>query len=184
MFRLTTSVLLAASLIACAQVSPLESGTGGSGGNGGGGLGGDAGGGGSSGGGGVGGSDPCAVVAVEGYANLEAGDVVQQGIGIGEVEGACPGFPCEGTDPIDRWAITTCGGNHEIALTWDDSNSNLDLFVSTSDDSNTWSSQGNDTMSESVVIDLQAGAQYIIQVQAVDTLGVAKNYNVTARPVE
>jgi hypothetical protein len=134
--------------------------------------------------GGTGGVDPCAFIPIMEYSDLEAGDVAQVGVGIGEVEGACPGSPCEGDDPIDRWAITACGERHQVELTWDDSGYNLDLFLYTSDESDNWSSQGNDTMQETITADLENGEQYIIQVQAIDTLGVPKAYNVTARRSE
>lgn len=168
-------------LFACTDVPPVP-GTGGTGGDGTGGTAGDGADGGTGGGGGT--IDACSVVLVKEYSDLEPGDIAQAGVGIGQVEGTCPGSPCEGKDPIDRWAITTCGGPHQITLTWDDSAYDLDLFVYRSDDAQNWASQGVGTMEEAIVADLDSGRQYIIQVQAIDTLQGSKTYNVTADRAE
>ena len=168
-------------LIACTEL-PAAPGTGGAGGEGSGGVGGSAGAaGGTAGSGGIGGSggaDTCSVVTPERYAGLEEDDVVQGAVAIGRVSGNCPGVPCDGDDPTDRWAITTCGGEYRVALSWDESVHDLDLFLYNSDDSQSWASQGMDTTSESITADLQADEQYIIQVQAIDTNENVQTYNV------
>ncbi len=179
-------VLVCVGLASCDELPPPPSGgTGGTGGTDGdagiGGMGGDAGAGGM---GGNGGADPCAVVVPERYADLEADDIVQEATAIGHVNGVCPGVPCNGDDPIDRWSITTCGGQHRIELSWDDAMHNLNLFVYTPDDSQSWSSQGVDTMIEVISEELTPDQLYVIHVQAADTKGNTQTYNVVVTPVD
>ena len=186
MLRSVLLVLVGVGLASCNELPPPPSaGTGGTGGADGdagvGGMGGDAG---AAGIGGVGGANPCAVVVPERYADLEVDDIVQQATAIGRVNGVCPGVPCNGDDPIDRWSITTCGGEHRIELSWDDAMHNLNLWVYTPDDSQNWSSQGMDTTLEVVSEELMPEQQYIIQVQAADTKGNTQTYNVVATPID
>lgn len=174
MVRITLFVLLFV-VVACNEV-PAAPGTGGTGG-------GAAGGSSGTGGDGGTGGDPtaCSAIPVKEHTDLESGDLVQLGVGIGQVEGQCPGNPCEGADAIDRWAFTACGRSHQVELTWDDSRYNLDLFVYRSDDTMSWAKQGDDTMEEVITAELEDGEQYLIQVQAIDTLDVPVTYNLSVR---
>ena len=204
LFRSFVAALILA-LAACAQVNePVDAGTGATGGGGGvggtagiggsdnaggsggaggqGGVGGTGGSdntGGSGGAGGGGGAVACEI-SLEGFSDLEPGDIVQKGAAIGQVEGNCPGDPCDGSDPIDRWVVTTCVDKTSARLFWDQSAHNLDLFLYRLDNNTeSWASQGDDTMVETIVADLVPGEQYIIQVQAVGTLGSVQPYDVT-----
>ena len=170
MFRLALVALAALASISCSEVpsAPGTGGVGGAGGAGGGGVGGQGG----------DGVDPCAVVVPAEYDDLEPTDIVQKGAALGQVSGVCPGVPCDGDDPIDRWSITTCGGEHEIKLSWDDEMHNLNLFVYTPDDADSWSSQGQNSTVEVISEELTADQEYIIQVQAADTGNDAQAYDI------
>jgi hypothetical protein len=171
-------VTLALALAACTEVThPPDGDTGGMGGAGGeGGVGGQ---------GGMGGAvDLCLVVIPEATEDTEEDDVVEGGIAIGSVSGACPGGMCAGDDPFDRWAITTCGGRYSIELRWDEIRSDLDLYLFKSDDMQIGQSATPDTTSETIVADLQVAEQYLIEVQAFDTNGIAQTYNLEIVPVE
>lgn len=139
---------------------------------------------GGSGEGGAGGVGACSRVVPEAYDDVEANDIVQAGTVIGHVEGFCPGLPCEGADPFDQWVITTCGGPHRVLLTWDEEMHNLNLFLHSLDETDDWSSQGTNGMSEQLTEDLAANQQYIIQVQAADTRGNTQTYNLAVTPVD
>lgn len=160
--------LLALALLSCSEIPPpAEVGAGGTLGTGDGGADGTGGG---------GGADPCAVVVPETTSDLETGDRVEGGIAIGTVS--------TGADPIDRWSITTCGGSHSIELRWDEIRSDLDLDLFDSDDMQIGQSATPDTTSETIVADLQVAEQYLIEVQAFDTNGIAQTYNLEIVPVE
>ena len=185
MLRSVLLVLVGVGLASCNELPPPPSaGTGGTGGADGdagvGGMGGDAG---AAGIGGVGGANPCAVVVPERYADLEVDDIVQQSTAIGRVNGVCPGVPCNGDDPIDRWSITTCGGEHRIRLWWDTPANDLSLFVFTEDDSDSWSSQGT-SVPEVISEELSPSAEYVIQVQAANTNENPQTYEVTVTPLD
>lgn len=181
MLRRIAAALLTLGLCACTELPPVP-GTGGAGGGGVSGNGGVGGAGGRAGAGGTGGLDRCEVIVPAEYSHLEPRDVVQQQAAIGQVNGVCPGEPCEGDDPFDRWSIVTCGGEHRVVLSWDEASHNLNLFVFTPDDSESWSSQGTDSTEEVLSEELQAGQQYIIQVQAADTRGNEQPYDVVVTP--
>ena len=192
----TVVAALTLALTACAQVNePVDAGTGATGGSdnaggsggaggegaagGGGGTGGSHNTGGSGGAGGGGGAVACEI-SLEGFSDLEPGDIVQKGAAIGQIEGDCPGEWCNGSDPIDRWVVTTCVDKTSVRLFWDQTAHNLDLFLYRLDNNTeSWASQGDDTMVETILADLVPGEQYIIQVQAVDTLGNDQPYDVT-----
>jgi len=179
-------LILALGLAACTTVThPPDGGTGGTGGSTNtGGTGGAGGEGGVGGQGGVGGAvDPCSVVVPKEAEDIEENDVVEGGIAIGTVSGACTGGTCTGDDPIDRWAITTCGGQHSIQLRWDEVANDLDLYLFNSDGMQIAQSATPDTTSETIVTDLQTDEQYTIEVQAFDTNGIAQTYNLEIVPV-
>lgn len=195
MFRRIAFLTMVLSLAACTEVPPAPgsggTGGGGSGGDGGGGAAGDAGAGGSGGAAGAGGSggaggaiDPCAFVPVKDTSDLEEDDVIQMGVGIGTVMGSCPGDPCTGKDPIDRWTFSTCGGDHLIELSWDDESYNLDLFVYRTDSLKEWESVRDDTSTEWITANFEAGMVHIIQVQAIETFEIHKAYNVSVTRLE
>ena len=176
----TVAAALTLALAACAQVNePVDAGTGATGGSA------NTGGSGGAGGrGGAGGVDPCSTVVPEPTEDTEENDVVEGGIAIGSVSGACPRGVCTGDDPFDRWAITRCGGQHSIQLRWDEVANDLDLYLFDSDAMQIAQSATPDTTSETIVTDLQTDEQYTIEVQAFDTNGIAQTYNLEIVPVE
>jgi hypothetical protein len=176
LFRIAVVTL---ALAACTEVThPPDGGAGGTGGSA------NTGGSGGAGGqGGAGGVDPCSTVVPEPTEDTEENDVVEGGIAIGSVSGACPGGVCAGDDPFDRWAITTCGGQHSIQLRWDEVANDLDLYLFDSDGMQIAQSATPDTTSETIVTDLQTDEQYTIEVQAFDTNGIAQTYNLEIVPI-
>jgi hypothetical protein len=128
--------------------------------------------------------DPCSVVIPEATEDTEENDVVEGGIAIGTVSGACTGGTCTGDDPIDRWAITTCGGKHSIELRWDEITNDLDLYLFDSNDTQIGQSATPDTTSETISADLQLDERYVVEVQAFDTKGIAQTYNLEVVPLD
>lgn len=132
----------------------------------------------------MGGIDPCVVFPNEAD-NVEPADMVaESGVVMGSASGACVMGSCTGTDPFDRWSITTCGGKHSIDLTWDNISRDLDLYLSDSDDFQIAQSATPDTSSESISVDLQQGQRYVIEVQAFDTNGATQSYRLEVLPFE
>ena len=181
-------------LVACPELPPSPgadgtSGIGGgnAGGNGGasgvGGNGGVSGMGGGNGQGATGGTDLCAVFPKE-FDNTEPSDIVEAGVVGGSVSGACAMGSCTGTDPFDRWSITTCGGKHSIDLTWGDISRDLDVYLSGSDDTQIAQSATPNTSSENISVDLQEGQRYVIEVQAFETNGATQSYRLEVLPFE
>ena len=163
MLRLA-AVILSASLVGCAQVSPSDSGSGGSGGQsgaggagGGAGMDGEGGTGGAGGSGGTGGVDSCAVVLPSQESDTEEDDLVSElGMAEGSVSGACVGGSCSGVDPYDRWTFTPCAGRHDVVLTWGDSTRDLDLYLFDADNTQIAQSATPDTTEESIRATLDA----------------------------
>ncbi len=193
--RVAVALAALLGLVACTELPPLpgaggNSGTGGDG-NGGGrggtsGIGGngDASGmGGGGGQGGMGGADPCEVFPKEAD-NVEPADNVEAGVVMGSVSGACAMGSCTGTDPFDRWSVTTCGGKHSIDLTWDKITRDLDLYLSDSADTQIAQSATPDTSSENISVELQEGELYVIEVQAFDTKGTTQSYRLEVLPLD
>lgn len=200
MLRWVVLAAACAAVVGCTELPPPPSGTGGapvdgiggdSGGGGGAlghGAGGDGAGGessaaGNGGAGGIGGADDCQVVPTA-TPDSELDDTVADGVVGGSVSGACMMGSCSGSDPFDRWSITTCGGDHDIELTWDDAARDLDLYLSDSSDTQIGQSATPDTMSETIRADLQQDESYVIEVQAFQTNSDTQDYRLEVRRVE
>lgn len=196
MLRLA-AVLVAASLVGCAQVSPSDSGSGGSGGesgaggaggtggtagmDGGGGEGGTGGAGGSAGSGGTGGvtPDPCTPM-ITAFDNIEDDQAGATGSAEGSVSGACVMGECSGSDPFDRWRIEpACTGTHSITLTWENVARDLDLYLSDSGDQQIAQSANPSTTQESITAFLEEATFYIVEVQAFDTSATTTQYELS-----
>lgn len=178
-------------LAACTDLPPPPGGdTGGKGGNagwgggGGGGRGGAAGSGGGGGGAGGGGGS-CSGVMLQRTLDLEEDDGVVCNMERVYVASA---YVSKESDETDLWSMTTDGGSHEILLTWEEMGQGLALalFLLDSDklEIDRGTPQGNPQERELLTgVNLTAGEQYFVEVQAVDTTRVdSLNYNLTVVP--
>jgi len=179
MLRLAFATLLTLMLVSCSEVPPVP-GVGGSGGSGTGGNESNAGSGGTAGSGasgGDGGVQGCALTPVDEL--TEDDEVFEEATRIA-FGALCSGGECRegGEDLVDAWSVTTCGGSHTILLTWmNDGTDDLDLAVLSGDalieDSRTRTPIG--TM-EQIDVDLQRDETVTVEVQAVQTNGLKRQY--------
>jgi len=151
-------------LIACTSLPPPP-------GVGAGGAGGSVGGGGNTGmdgGTGTGGADGCSSVTFGRTPDLEGDDGVTSDAAVGTV--------AEGADRTDRWAIDGCGGDHDFRLSWGEMGQGLvlDLVVLDSDEQLVDAEMTVQEAGEKELIgvNLPAGEEFFVEVQAVDTSGV------------
>lgn len=194
MVRLTIiAAALVVGLSGCTELPPAP----GSGGGGGGaGTGGRAGTGGSAAGGGFGGEGGAGgtgatggtVACIPERGELsETDDIVIAGVVSGFV---CAG-DCATEDLRDTWSIVTCGGDHEIVLSWTVSlEEDLDLFLFDSEDQLVESSADPTTITrgeetETISWRLQEAQQpYTVEVVAQNTNGARRNYNLEITPTD
>lgn len=161
MLRRTAVLFLSLGLVACTEIPP-DPGAGGSG------TGGD---------GGAGGVDACTTVLPEKTSEIEGDDNV--------VSAGANGNVSADTDPVDRWAITTCGGTHDVVLTWGEMGQGFDLDLVLFDSEDEFVAKGVPVGmphdEESLEgFDLPDGEQFFVEVQAVNTSEIDfLNYNLT-----
>lgn len=125
---------------------------------------------------GTGGADGCASVTFGRTADLEEDDGVASGIAVGTV--------AEGADGTDRWAIDGCGGDYDFVLTWGEMGQGLvlDLVVldSEEDPVDAEMTVQEAGRQELIAVNLPAGEEFFVEVQAVNTSGVGSlSYNLT-----
>lgn len=151
-----------------------------------GGNGGSAGWDGGGGGGAAGGGGSCSGVMLQRTPELEEDDGVV--CNIERVYVASGYVSTETDDSVDRWSVTTAVGRHDILLTWDEMGQgfDLDLVLLDSDQQVVGMGTPGGTLrkrEELTGVNLTAGEQYFVEVQAVDTTGVdSLNYNLTVVP--
>lgn len=132
--------------------------------------------------GGAGGDGACSSIVMASTEDNEEGtDGVAGETAIGTVS--------EGSDPIDRWSVNTCGGRHDILLTWDDMGQGfrLDLVLLDSDEQpiDVETTQEETGWKELTGVDLLTGEQFFVEIQAVNTSGVSSlSYNLTVTPLD
>jgi len=160
------AIAMTLGLVACAELPPPpELGTGGTGG--------DA-------SGGAGGGGSCSGVMLARTPDLEDNDVVV--CNIERVYVAFGGVSTE-SDSSDVWSMISAGGRHDILLTWDEMEQGLDLNLVLRDSDQRqigMGTPGEDPAKQEALtgIELTAGEQYFVEVQAVNTSGVdSLNYN-------
>ena len=95
---------------------------------------------------------------------------------------------CTTEDLVDQWSITTCTGKHRIVLTWDDPNSDLDLYLLDADELVIDQATGPTTCDSICEVEvagaLEESASSLIDVRAVDTNGTPQAYSVEVFPID
>ena len=166
MFSRIAAVAITLGLVACAELPPPpELGAGGTDGDG---------------SGGAGGGGSCSGVMVAKTPDLEDNDVV-----VCNMERVYVAFGSVSTDSdkSDVWSMISDGGGYDILLTWDEMEQGLDLNLVLRDSSQrqigTGTPGGNPAKEEVLTsVELTAGEQFFVEVQAVNTSGVdSLNYN-------